>query len=413
MRTQLTLALMVLGGGVAHANAFYLSEHDAKATGRGDTGAATDTDPSAIFYNPGGVPVDDGTHISVGAAVITPEASFTPDPQYNAGKIDSTTQSQIVPNVFATYKVNSLVAVGVGVHAPFGLEIDWPSNVVTASQSTQTALRSYFISGVAGVDLNKIIPGLSAGAGIDIVPGTIELKQQIFFGEDSGTAHLGGTGTGFGARAGVMYRPALIPQLSVGVMYASQVKIDFSGSANFDAPPPYRSQLPPDGDISTTITLPQRVVGGAADRPVEHLEIEANVSWVNWAKFSTLDIQLPNGMTQVQPESYHNTTSLRVGAEYGVPALHMAFRVGYIFDPTPIDTQHLTAQLPDVDRNDLTAGATYVLGDYDVHVGLLWVLPTSRSTANDMTMPNAPPIKGTFDVSAVVAAVQVSGKFGK
>ena len=39
MRIQLTLFLMGLGG-VASANAFYLAEHDAKETGRGDTGAA-------------------------------------------------------------------------------------------------------------------------------------------------------------------------------------------------------------------------------------------------------------------------------------------------------------------------------------------------------------------------------------
>jgi long-chain fatty acid transport protein len=421
--TKSLFILMGLGG-VASANAFYLAEHDAKETGRGDTGAATDTDPSAIAFNPGGMAVGEGTHFSLGAALISPQASFTPDPQYNTGKYDSTTSSAILPNLFVTHKINDLIAVGGGFHAPFGLAIDWPSNSLTADNSQSSSIRSYYLTAAVGVDLDKILPGLSAGAGLDIVPATVELNQAIYFGADHtcvqgsagtncGSAHLGATATGFGGRVGVMWRPKLFPKISLGAAYFSQVKLDFSGTGDFDAPAPFRSQLPPDGDVSTSVTLPQRFVGGVAYRPTDKIEVEANVSWVNWAKFNELDIKLPNGMDQVQQESYHNTTTLRLGAEYTMPALRLALRVGYIYDPTPIDDKHLFSQLPDVDRNDLTAGASYSLGDYDFHVGLLWVLPTSRKTANDPMDPNAPQYKGTYDVSAFVASAQFTGKFGK
>ncbi len=404
--------------GVAHANAFYLSEHDARETGRGDTGVATDIDPSAIFFNPAGIAIEDGTHISIGASLIAPAATFTPT---GGTQEDSTTNPQVLPSFFATHKITDMVSVGIGFHAPFGLEIDWPTNSTTADVVQTQSLRSYYLSAVAGLNLDKFVPGLSVGAGIDIVPASVELLQAEYFGTDHtctnnastevncGEAHLAGTATGVGGRFGVMYKPRFAPGLSLGVMYNTEVKLDFSGNAAFIAPAPFRSQLPPDGAITTSLTLPQRIVGGIAYRPMPRLEIEANVSWVNWSKFGTLDIKLASGMDVVTPENYQDTTSFRVGVEYALSRM-AAVRVGYIFDPTPIPGQTLTAQLPDADRNDLTAGASVHISNYDVSVGLLYVLPTTRDTPPPSN--GLPEYQGQYAITAFVAAVQLNGKFG-
>nr|HEX4314523.1 outer membrane protein transport protein [Kofleriaceae bacterium] len=422
MRTLLASILLTAAAtSAAHANAFYLSEHDARETGRGDTGVATDTDPSAIFFNPAGIAVGDGTRVSIGGSLIIPDASFTPT---GGTKYDSTTGAQVLPSLFVTHQINSMFAVGVGFHAPFGLEIDWPVNSPSADVIQTQSLRTYYLSAVAGINLDQFIPGLSAGVGIDIVPSTVELQQAIYFGADHtctndtttavncGSAHLDGTATGVGYRAGVMYKPRFAPRLSLGLMYNSQVKLDYTGSADFDAPAPYRSQLPPDGDVSTSITIPERIVGGVAYRPVDRLEVELNISWVDWSKFQELAIKLPNGTSAVTPEDYTNTTSIRFGAEYRLP-LGAAVRVGYIHDPTPVPGQTLTAQLPDADRNDLTAGASYKIGNYEASVGLLYVLPTTRNTppATGSTTFQ-PEYHGEYDISAFVAAVQLQGKFG-
>lgn len=414
---SLTLFTLAVAASTASANAFYLSEHDARETGRGDTGAATDVDPSAIVFNPGGIAIGNGTAVSIGGSLILPAASFTPD---GGDKIDTQNNKAVLPSLFITHKVNDMVAVGVGFHAPFGLAIEWPSDAQTADVAIKQSLRTYFLSAVVGLDLAKAVPGLSVGAGLDIVPGTVELTQAIYFGADHtctgdaatstncGTAHLGANGTGFGFRAGVMWRPPLIKQLAVGLVYKSQVKIDFDGTGDFDAPAPFRGQLPPDGDVSTSVTLPQSVVAGVAFRPNPRLELEVNASYVNWSKFKQLDIKLPNMTTLTTPENYEDKTSVRVGVEYALPAQRMAVRLGYIYDPTPIKPEFLTSQLPDANRNDVTAGASYsITKNYDVHLGLLYVLPTSRDTA---TTPNTPEYKGKYDISAFVAAVQLGGR---
>jgi long-chain fatty acid transport protein len=407
---KLAIAIVAASGGLAHANAFLLNEFDAQAVGRGNTVSATDTQPSSIYYNVGGLGASEGTAIEIGGSLIAPFATYN-DP--NGVKTDSNTSPQVVPGIFASSRVAPMVAVGLGFYTPFGLAISWPDTAPTNDIVHTESLHTFFITPSVGVNLGSFVPGLTAGAGVDIVPATVELTQDIFFGADKGSAHLGGTAVGIGGRIGVMYVPHSAPQLSFGAMYRSKVNLDIKGTGNFDAPAPYRGQLPPDGDIGTTLVLPQQVTVGAAWRPDAHVEVEANAIWTNWSQFKSLDIVVPTSsggtMTIVQPRNYDNTFTFRVGAEYRMPLIGVGLRAGFIYDPTPIKPQYLTVELPDIDRLDACIGGSKSFGNYDVHLGLLWVLPTNRKTADD---PGMPVYKGSYDVSAFVASVTLAGRFG-
>ena len=411
MRTLSTLSVgflaLGLGGGVASANAFLLAVHDGKAMGRGNASTASDTDPSSITYNIGGLAVDSGTNVMVGGAMILPTSTYT---DLSGNKTDTESQHPILPHLFVTSKITDMVAVGIGFHAPFGLEITWPDSAPTNDVTKYQSLRTYFITPSVGLDLKKFVPGLSVGAGIDLVPATVELRQFVFFGETQGEAHLGGDAFGIGGRVGVLYKPAMLPQLSVGAMWRSQVNEDFTGKGDFDIAAPYRDQLPPDGDISTSFKVPQSVNFGVAYRPIENLELEADGLWVNWSKFKEIRIKLPDMTDKVSPENYNDTFTVSVGVDYKLPAYNAAVRVGYIYDPTPIPAESLTAQLPDANRHDLTAGGSYSFGDYDVHLGLLWVLPESRKTSDAMY---APIHKGTYEIQALVTTLTLGGHFGR
>ncbi|HET9989559.1 MAG TPA: outer membrane protein transport protein [Kofleriaceae bacterium] len=406
--------VLVAGLGVtttAHANGFALNEFDAKAVGRGNAEAATDSDASSIFYNVGGLANADGFQVRLSGSIVDPVASFNT----NGMKIDSNTGPQPLPAAFVSARVHEMVTVGLGFTMPFGLAISWPDGAPTNNELHKQALRTYFITPSVGVKLDKYVPGLSVGAGFDFVPATVELQQDVFFGDSTGTAQLGGSGIGFGGRIGAMYRPAALPQLSIGAMYRTEVKENISGTGNFDADPLYRNQLPPDGDIATTINLPQQVTGGVAYRAMPELEIEANVVWTNWAQFKKLDIVVPattgtGTMTISTDEEYQNTFSGRLGVEYTLPDQGLGLRAGFIYDPTPIQAQYLTVRLPDVDRYIVTAGTSKAFGKYSVHLGLLYVLPQSRATASDTNMPVN---KGTFDVQAFVGSLTLAGNFGK
>jgi long-chain fatty acid transport protein len=396
--------------GVASANAFYLNEHDAKNTGRGGASTASIDTPASIVFNPGGIPIGRGTSISIGASFITAKGSYT-----DANRMDAKTETDsspaVLPSMFVTSRVHEMVAVGLSFHLPFGLALSWPDAHAQTDTIQDQSLRTYFITPAVGVNLNKYVPGLTLGAGIDLVPSTVKLERGIVFGETRGTAVLGGDAFGIGGRFGVQYRPPQVPQLTVGAMWRSKVKLDYSGTGDFDIDPAFRASLPPDGDISTSISLPMLIGGGVAYKPIPQLQLEANAIWLQWNSFQELRIELPGGAEpSISEQDYQNTVTIRVGAEYDLPKQSASVRVGYIYDPTPIPNTTMTAQLPDADRHDLTVGGSYRFGDYDVHLGLLWVLPSSQTTSDEAYRPR---FKGTYEVTAFVASLGFGGTFGK
>jgi len=414
IRFSLGLVVVTLAqaatAGMAHAGGFYVPETSARATGRADAVTATDTDGSATFFNPGGLGFAEGAQVEIGASLIVPDASFTE--QSTGVTTEMTSDPSVVPSLFAVAKVNRILRVGVGLNIPFGSTVTWPASSPAADVTRAVTLRAVYASPVAGLDLSQWVPGLAVGGGIDLVPAGVELQRDVFFGQDVGTAKLAGTGFGVGARAGLMYRPPALSGLSLGAAYRSPVKIDFSGNGNFDAPSPYRSSLPPDGNVTTSITLPQSVLSGIAYRILPSLELELDLDWTGWSSVDQLDMTLPDGTHSIVPEGYRNTLTWRGGAEYRLRGYGLALRAGYAYDPTPIPRQYLTVQLPDIDRHVVSAGVGYNRLPYDARLdaGVLWVLPGSRRTAGSVEPTEA---QGQYDVSAVVVGLGLSVDFGQ
>ncbi|MDX2092284.1 MAG: outer membrane protein transport protein [Kofleriaceae bacterium] len=414
MRTltkSLSQALFLVAGatGVASGNAFNINEHDAKVTGRGGASVATNIDASSVVFNPGGIPVSEGTQVVVNGSLYVAKGSY--ELVGTDEKITTTSPAQPVPSLFVTSRVHELVGVGLGVHFPFGLHVKWPGGHPQQAIIEDQTLRTYFITPAVGINLNKYVPGLSIGGGFDIVPATVELERAVVFGDVVGRAHLGGDAVGFGGRVGVLYRPEQLPQLSAGLMWRSKVNLDFEGEGDFDIPQPFRDQLPPDGDISTSISLPQSLTLGVSYTPIEKLNLEIDAVWINWSVFKELRINLPGGAETVAPQNYENKITVRVGGEYTINP-EWAVRAGFIYDPTPIPPTTQTAQLPDVNRINVTAGATYSWGDgaYNASLGMLLVTPRQRDTSDEPYMPF---FKGEYGVWALVTSVMVGGRFGQ
>ncbi len=413
-----SLFMVACLGGVASGNAFNINEHDAKVTGRGGATAASNTGASSVIFNPGGIPVSEGTQVSISGSLYVASGSY--EPAAGGAKTETDSSPAVVPGFYITSRVHDMVAVGLGFHLPFGLSVSWPDRHAQADVIQDQTLRTYFITPSVGINLNKQVPGLSIGGGLDLVPATIQLERAVNFGDTEGTAVLGGDAFGVGFRAGIMYRPPAAKGLKVGVMYRSKVALDFEGTGDFDIADPYRAQLPPDGDITAGINLPQSVWGGVAYSPIPELELEVNAVWINWAQAwdnNELRINLagtdPSTGEQnfsAAPQNYKNTTTFRIGAEYALAKGKAAVRAGFIYDPTPISSETQTAQLPDVDRKNITVGGSYNFSDaYSAHLGILWVTPGERDTADTQYMPN---YKGTYGVTALVTSLMFSGTFG-
>jgi long-chain fatty acid transport protein len=413
-----TTLFIILGlGGIASANSFNVNEHDAAVTGRGGAAAASDEEASAIVFNPGGLARVRGTQIIVGGTLYIAEGSYE---NGTTGVITTDSPPQPVPNLYIASRVQDMVVIGVGLHFPFGLAVSYPEGHPQSTVAQSSDLKTAFITPAVGLDLRKQVPGLTIGAGLDIVPSSVQLKRAVAFGDTRGTVDLAADAVGIGWRAGVMYHPPAAEGLKLGVMYRSKVSLDFKGQADFDIADPYRSQLPPDGDAATTITLPQSVWGGIAYN-THNLELEFDAVWINWAQTFSKDpdrgpdatslvLALPGNQTSYVPQDYKNTVSYRVGVDYYFPSEKAHVRAGFIYDPTPIPTTTVTAQLPDVDRYAFTLGASYqMFENLGLNLGALYIPDESRDSSSD---PADPIYHGTYTVNAFVLVAGVTGQFG-
>jgi long-chain fatty acid transport protein len=404
----LRTALLLAGAAVAlprtaRASGFHVDEQDAAATGRAGAVIAHATNASSIYYNPAGMAELHGLQLQLGATAVRPTAEFTPAEGGEKTKADPDTF--VLPQLFASWRASAQVALGLGVYSPFGLALDWPASSPGASSVRQAELHTFFITAAWALNLSQWVPGLSLGAGVDLVPAEVRLTRDIPFGTDVGTAALSGSAFGLGGRAGLSYRPSALPALSLGLTYRSPVLLKFTGDADFDAPPAYRGSLPPDGEVHTSVTLPQMLIFGVSVAPLPEWDLELDASWRGWSSYDSLDVELPNGQVQSSRKDWKDSYTLRLGTEYTFDKRWSA-RLGAIWDQTPVPSTTLDFQLPDVNRIDLSAGfGAQITPMIRADLGALYVLPAKRSTS--MADPQDPPVKGTFRVDAWVVGLNV------
>jgi long-chain fatty acid transport protein len=396
----------MLGAGHASAGGFLTEEHDARSTGRGGAVIADPDNASAVYFNPGGLAQLNGVQLKFGAALVAPTASFT---GVDGAEVGAKEQMFVLPNLYLSGRLSKAVALGLGVTSPFGLALDWPATSPGRSQVRQAQLRTVFVTPAMALDLSHWVPGLGVGAGLDLVPASVRLTRDVQFGSDVGSAALSGTAFGFGARAGVVYRPQSLPQLAFGLSYRSPIHLEFEGEGDFDAPPAYRASLPRDGNGGTEITLPQAIGFGVSYELLPAWEVEVDGNWRAWSSYDKLEIQLPNGEVTTSNRAWRDTFTVRIGTEYTL-AERWALRAGFIWDPTPIPATTLDFQLPDANRVDVTLGfGAKITENITVDAGALWVLPQKRSTSN--ADPLEPPVKGSYEIEAWVFGLSMGVAF--
>ena len=388
----------------ASAAAFFLNDHGAGAGGRANAVAATVDDGSAIFHNPAGVAASDGYSFYGGVNFILPSAFY----EGEGVKVETDTGLAYTPNAYFMAEITDLVHAGFGFYTPFGLRISWPATSPGRDIIREQALATYFMSPVLALNLSQWVKGLSLGGGVDLVPSSVTLKRDILFGDDVGTTDVGASAFGVGGRVGLQYRP--IKSVSIGVAFRSAIKLDFEGDGDLDMAAPYRAQLPPDGPISTALTLPPSMVFGIAYRPIPELEIEVDGNWVGWSTYDELAIELPGDVTSISAKKYRDTAVVRAAVEYSFNKMGLDVRAGYTWDQTPIPHKTLDFTLPDGDRQQLAVGATYKLpAGMWLDLAVAYVLPTEQDTGD---IPFQPLHKGTFGLSAFVTGINFGIQIG-
>jgi long-chain fatty acid transport protein len=245
-------ALLLAAAGTAHAGGFYVPEIGPRAAALGGALTADDADASALFHNPAGLAGLWGTtEVQAATNVFLPDVTFYRRPLVdpNTGetvRFDSASNENsmiVAPYLGGSWSTSVRgLQLGVGLYAPFGATLTFPTDGAQRQVITGISLRTIYV----GPSVGYALPGgWRVGASLDFVYADIAIDQknaipyvtgdpEQFPDPDpslEGTTHLEGVDpASFSATLGVQW-VSPTGQLAFGASVMTPTTLSFSGDA--------------------------------------------------------------------------------------------------------------------------------------------------------------------------------------
>lgn len=390
-------ARLGLTAGAALAAALALAPH-ADASGisvarfGGEHGHPTTNNATAIYYNPAGIAMSDGTHVFLDVNLawrkVTYERETAPSdcvgascpsvPGANDGK-GSLFNILASPMVGVTTKLGD-VGLGAAFYTPFGGQSIWDKNDDFKDDPTyagpydgvqrwyvmEGTIRSSFISLAGAYHLKPA--RLAFGLSGNLILSTVDTVRAKTSGGDAdlraeGRAYLHTTGVDWSLGAGVMYE-AIEKQLWVGASYQSR--------PNLTGMKPLKGEqttfLPGGGESTVDAEIEHEIPDvyrlGFRYRPAEDLELRVFGDYQRWSVLEKhIVTNTENGdLLLDQRREWKDTFGVRVGGSKWLNKSVEAFAgAGYSSNAVPKET--LEPALPDWDGFSFTAGGRFELVD--------------------------------------------------
>lgn len=441
------------------AGGFSLNEQSASAMGVANAGtAANPENATTVFFNPAGMSQLSGTNLSFGAAVLDIDAELKEGTgsavredgrPVDGGSGGDIADPAVLPNLYMTREINNWLDVGFGLHAPYGLAADYDDDFKGRFFADETELTAIAFSPSIAVNDGN---GLSIGAGVNVIYAEGKLtKFQDYSGNEAdlgqspgtfedGYADVEGDDVALTFALGMLWEYSERTQFGISAQTGAELNLD--GDAEISNLP--QGSLGTDGLVfnQSTVTekatvpleIPESITFGARHRLTDTVTLLAGATWAKWSRFEALDIvsREDDGPVSSQAgpglgddsliahvsENWKDTWQANVGAIWQATP-EWALKAGYAWDESPVNDDFRTARIPSGDREWLTLGAQYADArsgwTVDVAAGVLLFddqdVDEQNYDVNDEPMPGAARFKGTYELDAWSAGVQVSKSF--
>jgi long-chain fatty acid transport protein len=420
-------ATAVSPAGPLFAAGFSIFEQSAKATGMADAVTALSDDPSAVFYNPGGVAFFDKAAGSVGATYITEtRAHFQgANPFPGDGVSASEHRLQVFPpHLYWVQPITPQWKVALGVETPFGLVTQWNNPDAFAGRflSTRAAIKDFDINPTIAW---QVTPELGIGIGGIARISEVELERDVpandpFTNTTVNTAKVklrSNYDEGYGFDLGFLHKPT--SWLSWGASYRSKINVNYSGSAVlfprtsgdpvFDAivaqsGVPFNTNIP----AKTEIKFPDQASLGFAFKVTPAVTVAIDGNYFGWSHFDTVPLNFPTGQLPSSTiiERWKNSYAVRGGVNWASSPMWQ-WRAGYVYDQSPQPEETVNPLLPDANRNGVTVGAGYVGQAINVDLGIMYLFFADRTRTKSFADDKLGSFFGTYSTRALLVSLTV------
>ncbi|MDN3512900.1 MAG: OmpP1/FadL family transporter [Candidatus Brocadia sp.] len=371
----------------AYSSGFAIYTQGASALGQADSVIAHTDSPSSVFFNPALINKLEGTQIEAGTTVIFPSREFKSD---FTGETAETTDEMFYPSTFyITHKFNEKISAGMGIFSPFGLATTWDDDWEGRYIATKSEMRTFNINPAVSC---QILPNVALAAGVDVLVLDTTLEKKINmsgFGLTDANQKFNGDGTGIGYNLGILYD--INEDISFGVSYRSEIKVDIDGTSDFDLPadtPSPIGALFPDTDGDTDITLPQQIHAGVCYKGFDRWTLETVLRWEGWSSFDELKVDLDHSVAgsneSITEKDWQDTYSVNFGAKYQLTDW-IALLGGYLYGGNPVPDKTFDPIVPDANTHLFTVGTSMKLKNFkiDLAYGYQKLEGTSKNNSVD------------------------------
>jgi long-chain fatty acid transport protein len=404
------VAGLTLAIGAAHAGGFAVREQSAYFLGSAFAGSAAGGDLSSMYWNSAATATGTGCNASAsltavfGQAIETAQSGILVTGPPTSNDVGT---APLVPSTFAACQLTDRLYLGLGLNAPFGITTK-PDNTTWAGSPVAIT------SKVFSFDINptlayKLTPELTVGIGVQIEFLSARLNHGPFnspFGPLLGARAFDADDWGVGATAGILWQP--VRGTSVGLGYRSAVNEnvggDFTRGFGLGSGPAVMTTA------SAGITLPDEVTLSARQYLTPQVALLGTIEWQNWSRVQNITATSAGclgGVCEVLNLNYHDGWFYSIGAEYILnPAITL--RAGVAYETSPIQDSTRDILVPDSNRVELAAGASFKYSDwltFDVGYSHLFFQDGTYCIAS-------PAFNGTTHCNAATPApfVLISGK---
>lgn len=388
-------AILWLGGVPLLGAGFSAPDPGVKAMGLGGAFVARASDPTAGFYNPGGLALLKKGKLTVGAAGLSlNESQFRgSSPGIGAGTTGEQEKGwTIPPHAFTALPLGEKMKLGIGIYTPFSFKTEWadPSDFSGRTIATGGELESYDVNTSIAF---KVTPTFGFGVGAIYRSSKFSMDRRIqglnpttgLFQDVGSLAVETDYDTGFGWNAGFLHQ--IGKSFAWGVTYRGPIDVDYAGAGRLTqistgnaqvdalnrATFPYDTDLP----IFTSISFPDAATLGIGFAPGKNAWIEVDVTQTGWSRFEGMAVSFPFNTTfsRTVQGPWEDALSYRLGMQYEVGG-GIQLRVGYGFEESPQPDASLGPLLPDAERNIFSAG----IGRDWLDIGFQLIAPQTRTT---------------------------------
>lgn len=364
-----------------------------RAIGLGGAFSGLADDPSAIFYNPGGLVFQENRmSLAIQGFYVWPTFEYTPP----SGTMVRSRYESPLPQFFLSYKGSSKLTLGLGFYVPYaGSGVDWKKEDL--GFPFKSSLGVYSITPTVAYEITE---RLSVGVNLNFYTAKFKLNTE---NPSSGMMKSEETGSALSASLGLFYKTP--GRASLGVTVRGPARIRLAGVTEMPFGP-YELKF----DSETLIRLPWDFEAGISFRVGERLTLSGDAQYTLWSVLDKVGktikgVPYSGDIHYEEVMNFENILILRAGAEYAFPQ-GFFLRGGIGFDRSAAPLESLSISNIDVDKITLLGGIGIRSGQMEIDFATAYGWGKER----EATFPLAvyPPLKQKFNLNVFIVGVGVT-----